>query len=47
MNLFQDLFDRQKRHFATGVTTEKNAAMKMWFEYRTLKPGTHMAEILT
>ena len=20
MNLFQDLFDRQKRHFATGVT---------------------------
>ena len=33
MNLFQDLFDRQKRHSATGDTAEKNAALKMWFEY--------------
>src|SRR5277367_6090235 len=24
MNLFQDLFDRQRRHFATGVTRSYN-----------------------
>jgi aldehyde dehydrogenase (NAD+) len=23
MNLFRDLFDRQKRHFATGVTRSR------------------------
>jgi hypothetical protein len=34
---FHDLFERQKRHFATGVTRryspEKHAELRLWFEY--------------